>query len=129
MRQAVDQIEVDAREREQASGGEQGRRIRSRLRASDRLLHACVEVLHAHRHAIEAELPQRLQLRDAGDAGIDLDRELATQAEVLRDRGKDALELHFVEERRRPTAPVHRTELAPADPQKRHRSRQNGMCR
>ena len=86
------------------------------LDPADRLLHVRVEILHAHRDPVEAELRERLDLRARRDRRVDLDRLLAVlrEVEAAREDLVAALELLLVEEGGRPAAPVELGDGAPA---------------
>ena len=47
----------------------------------DRLLHLRVEILDAHAEAVEAQAPQRFEMRAAGDARIDFDADFGVRRE------------------------------------------------
>ena len=52
-----------------------------RLDAVNRFLHFGMEILNAHAQAVEAEPPQRFQMRVRGDARIDLDADFRVRRE------------------------------------------------
>src|SRR5262249_13257375 len=71
VRQAVDQVHVDAVEAERAGGANEIARNFVRLDAMDCLLDWFVEVLNAHAEAVEAEAAQGFQMFERGYARID----------------------------------------------------------
>ena len=91
-RQPIDQVEVGGLEAEPPRVLEKLLRHLVRLVATDRLLDVGVEVLHAHREPIEAEVAQRLEVLDGGHPRVDFDRHLriVLELEVSPDVGVDA---------------------------------------
>ncbi len=83
-------------------------RLLQGLTAIDRFLHAGVEVLNAHRDAVEPEFLEQIDLLARCDAGIHLDRDLGIrlEREVLRRRLPDPPHLLEIQVRGRPAAPV-----------------------
>jgi hypothetical protein len=76
-RQAVDQVEIDGLEPARARGLDHVGRELVTLDAVDRALHVRIEVLHADRQAVEAELAKKCDRERIGAARVDLDRVLA----------------------------------------------------
>ena len=80
--EAVDQVDVDRRKSQPACMIEQRVRQLHRLHAVDGQLHGRVEVLHAHRQTVEAELPQHVEVLEGRDARVHLDGHLAVRVYV-----------------------------------------------
>ena len=81
MRQAVDEVDVEALKAQLARGGDQVARHFVWLHAVDRLLHLRLEILDAHAEAVEAHAPQRFEMRAAGDTRVDLDPDFGVRVE------------------------------------------------
>ena len=81
VRQAVDQVHVEAFEAEFARGGDQIARHFIGLHAMNRFLHLGLEILNAHAQAVEAQAAQRFQMRAIGDARVDLDSDFRIRRE------------------------------------------------
>ena len=62
MRQAVDEVEIDRAVPQFAHPVHRLLGHRARLDAMDRLLHPWIEILHAHRGAVETDFAQRHQV-------------------------------------------------------------------
>ena len=80
-RQAVDQVDVDAVKAEPARLFDQVARHFERLDAVNRFLHFGMEILNAHAQAVEAEPPQRFQMRVRRHARIDFDADFRVRRE------------------------------------------------
>ena len=116
--QAVDQVDVDRLEADLARRGDQGKHLLGRLDAVHRLLHDGVEILHAERQAVEAQLRQVAQPLGRHGARVDLDGVFAPrhQAEVAPQHGHQLAQLVVAEEGGRAAAQVQLADgLAGAD--------------
>ena len=107
-RQAVDHVQVDRGVALLPGGVHQPLRQFVGLDPVDQLLDLRVEVLHAHRHPVEAAAPQDLQVLRPGHARVHLDRDLGVRCgeEGLHDVGREAVGLGRRQVRRRPAPPV-----------------------
>ena len=81
IRQAVDQVHVEAFEAEFARGDNQIARHFVGLHAMNRFLHLGLKILNAHAQAVEAEATQGFQMRAIGDARVNLDSNLRIRRE------------------------------------------------
>ncbi len=81
VRQAVDQIHIEAFEAEFARRENQVARHFVRLDAMNRLLHLRLKILNAHAEAVEAEPPQSFQVRAICDARIDFNSNFGVRRE------------------------------------------------
>ena len=82
VRQAVNQIHVDALETETARAEEQVARHFVGLQAMHRFLHVGVKILDAHAEAVEAELAEGFKMCARCDAWIDFDADFTIRCEV-----------------------------------------------
>src|SRR6185312_15472392 len=107
-RQTIDQVDTRRTERGGMGGVEYRAGLFETLDAIDRLLHHRIEILDAHRDAVEAQLAQRAHVVAVGEARVDLDAVFAilrvTEAEVPRQRFHQLAHLRGIEEIRRATA-------------------------
>src|SRR5262249_43648270 len=107
-REPTDEVEVDGAETQLARALEPCAGFFYRLDASHRALHLRIEILYAHRQAVEPEPCQQGELRVGRYDRIDFDRDLriGAQVEARVQRRKQQRELPFIEKRRRAAAPV-----------------------
>jgi hypothetical protein len=115
-RQPVDQVDVHRREALRPCGVDHQPCLRFALHAVDRELNRGIEVLDAHRHAVE---PQRGQERDGRGvdlARIDLDRDLGARIDREPRAQRPHQRRHLVpgQEGRRAAAPVQLLDVARA---------------
>src|SRR5579859_6120853 len=79
--EAVDEIDVDAIEAEDASGLDQAGGEFEGLDAVDGFLDERMKILDAHTEAVETELAKNFEMFAAGDAGIDFDADFSVGSE------------------------------------------------
>ena len=108
VRQAIDQVDVNAVKAKLACGDEQIAGHFEWLDAVNRLLHFGMEILDAHAEAIEAQLAKRFEVRSRRDTGIDFDADFAVwrKVETLARKSEEVFDLHRGKIRGRAAAPM-----------------------
>ncbi|MPL74108.1 hypothetical protein SDC9_19918 [bioreactor metagenome] len=108
VRQAVEDVGVQAGDAAVADHVDGGLRHLVALLAADHLLDLRVEILHPDRGAVEPAFRERIHPRGVDLVRVDLDRELGTLAHRhgVEDRGRDAAHHVGGHQRRRAAAPV-----------------------
>src|SRR5262245_34064854 len=79
MRQAVDQVDVDAHESDVAAVIKEPPRLFVRLNSVDGLLHKRIEILNAHADAVETDSAQHTTMLFSRHARIDFDADLSSR--------------------------------------------------
>ena len=82
IRQAVNQVHVDAVEAEPARARKQIARHFEGLEPVNRFLHVELKILDAHAQAVKAQLSNRLEMRARGHTGIDFDADFTVGREL-----------------------------------------------
>src|SRR5437762_6645115 len=82
VRQAIDQIHVDALESHTPGAEKQIARHFERLDAVNSFLHFGLKILNAHAQPVEAQLAEGLEVRSRSDAGIDLYSDFTVRREL-----------------------------------------------
>src|SRR5215469_13689467 len=77
VRQAINQVHVNALESQPPRADKQVARHFKRLYTMHRLLHFRLKILNPHAQPVEAQLAKSFQMCAGGDAGIDLDADFA----------------------------------------------------
>ena len=113
--QPVDEIHVHGLEARRPCGFDDCRRLLVALDPVDRALNARIEVLHADRDAVEADLRKRVNRLRVRRARIDLDGalRLRIQLEMRANAAHELTQLLLVEKRRRASAPVQLIDTLP----------------
>ena len=114
-RQAADQIDVDTLEVGLANPGHRPPQLLHRHHPVHRCLHLGIGILDAEADAVEAEVPQGLDLLPVHQFGIQLDRglQIGVEIEVLGDQVPQLGQLTVVEVVGCATAPVQLGQTAP----------------
>ena len=116
VRQAVDEVDVDAREPQRARRADEVPRGLEGLDAVDRGLDLGIEVLHAHAQAVEPQRRERLEVPRRRHARVDLDADLRVRRELeaLPDAAAETGQQLRREVRRRAAAQVELDDLSAA---------------
>src|SRR5713226_9572819 len=108
MRQAINQIDIDAVKAERARGLQKVARQFEWLVAVDRLLHLGMKILDAHAEPVEAEPAECFQVRPRGHARVDLDADFGVlrKSEALASGAEEVFYLFRRQISWRSSAPV-----------------------